>query len=107
MSAENFSLIVTRHRVQNHNVEVMKFAPPAADRPRPAPARPLRPETGGVAEANGGMSTAGDWDEATARTVGAAFVQFDGGSKGYLTRHELRCAHIALLGHPPSLVRWR
>ena len=24
-----------------------------------------------------------------------------------LARHELRCAHIALLGHPPSLVRWR
>ena len=28
----------------------------------------------------------------------------DGGGKGYLTRHELRCAHISLLGHPPSLI---
>ena len=42
-------------------------------------------------------------DEATARSVGAAFVKFDAGAKGYLTRHELRCAHIALLGHAPSL----
>ena len=41
-------------------------------------------------------------DEATARAVGAAFVRFDAGAKGYLTRHELRCAHIALLGHAPS-----
>lgn len=39
-----------------------------------------------------------------ARACAQAFARFDGGSKGYLTRHELRCAHIALLGHPPSLV---
>ena len=39
-----------------------------------------------------------------ARAAAQAFVRFDGGGKGYLTRHELRCAHIALLGHPPSLV---
>ena len=48
-------------------------------------------------------------NEATAppsvsRAVGAAFLKFDGSSKGYLTRHEFRCAHIALLGNPPSLV---
>ena len=41
----------------------------------------------------------------TAKAVAAAFVRFDGGGKGYLTRHELRCAHVALLGHAPSLVR--
>ena len=41
-----------------------------------------------------------------ARAAAQAFVRFDGGEKGYLTRHELRCAHIALLGHPPSLVRF-
>ena len=44
-------------------------------------------------------------DEATARSVGDVFLHFDGGAKGHLTRHEFRCAHIALLGHPPSLVR--
>ena len=41
------------------------------------------------------------------RAATAAFVRFDCGEKGYLTRHELRCAHVALLGHPPSLVRAR
>ena len=82
-----------------------KFAPPAADRPRPAPARPLKPETGGVAEANGGMSTAGDWDEATARTVGAAFVKFDGGSKGYLRGAREAALLTRPHGHQPSLVR--
>ena len=44
-------------------------------------------------------------DEDTARAAAHAFTRFDLGSKGYLTRHELRCAHVALLGHPPSLVR--
>ena len=42
-----------------------------------------------------------------ARAAAQAFVRFDCGGKGYLTRHELRCAHIALLGHAPSLVRTR
>ena len=40
----------------------------------------------------------------TARDVASAFVEFDSGSKGFLTRHELRAAHIAILGHPPSLI---
>jgi hypothetical protein len=31
-------------------------------------------------------------------------VQFDTGCKGYLTRHELRVAHVAVLGHAPSQV---
>ena len=39
-----------------------------------------------------------------AKEVTAAFVQFDSGAKGHLTRHELRAAHLALLGHLPSLV---
>ena len=37
------------------------------------------------------------------RAAAAAFARFDSGAKGYLTRHELRCAHIALLGHALSL----
>ena len=40
-----------------------------------------------------------------ARETSSTFLAFDVGSKGYLTRHELRTAHIAMLGHPPSLVR--
>ena len=39
-----------------------------------------------------------------ARECAEAFLQFDSGSKGYLTRHEYRVAHIAVLGHPPSVV---
>jgi len=39
-----------------------------------------------------------------AREVSSAFLQFDTDCKGYLTRHELRAAHIAILGHPPSLL---
>lgn len=42
--------------------------------------------------------------EDLAHTVAQAFVQFDTGSKGYLTRHELRVAHVAVLGHAPSQV---
>ena len=41
-----------------------------------------------------------------AREVSSAFLQFDTDCKGYLTRHELRAAHIAIIGHPPSLVRF-
>lgn len=39
-----------------------------------------------------------------AHAVAQAFVQFDSGCKGYLTRHELRVAHVAVLGHQPSLI---
>jgi hypothetical protein len=42
--------------------------------------------------------------EDLAHTVAQAFVQFDTGCKGYLTRHELRVAHVAVLGHAPSQV---
>jgi Ca2+-binding EF-hand superfamily protein len=42
--------------------------------------------------------------EDLAHTVAQAFVQFDTGCKGYLTRHELRVAHVAVLGHSPSQV---
>lgn len=48
------------------------------------------------------MAAAAQMD--VAKAVSAAFLQFDTGSKGYLTRHELRAAHLALLGHLPSLV---
>ena len=32
----------------------------------------------------------------------ATFLAFDSGAKGALTRHELRCAHLSLLGYAPS-----
>ena len=42
--------------------------------------------------------------DSVAKDVAAAFVQFDTGSKGFLTRHELRAVYISLLGHAPSKV---
>ena len=38
------------------------------------------------------------------RDVSAAFLEYDGGAKGYLTRHELRAAHLALFGFQPSTI---
>ena len=37
-------------------------------------------------------------NEEAVRDVSAAFLEYDGGAKGYLTRHELRAAHLALFG---------
>ncbi len=42
--------------------------------------------------------------EGAGKDIAAAFVQFDSGAKGYLTRHEIRAAHLSLLGHAPSLL---
>lgn len=43
-------------------------------------------------------------DERHIRDLTAAFLEYDGGSKGHLTRHELKAAHLALLGYVPSLL---
>ena len=43
-------------------------------------------------------------DERCVRDLTAAFLEYDGGSKGHLTRHELRAAHLAVLGYVPSLL---
>ena len=43
-------------------------------------------------------------DNACIRDLTAAFLEYDGGGKGHLTRHELRAAHLALLGYVPSLL---
>ena len=57
----------------------------------------------------GSRSFRGAWHKTMlvdiAKEVSAAFVEFDAGCKGYLTRHELRCVYVSLLGHPPPLVR--
>ena len=45
--------------------------------------------------------------DAAQRAVSAAFLEYDSGSKGYLTRHELRCTHLAVLGWNPSKARAR
>ncbi|KAL1520457.1 hypothetical protein AB1Y20_022038 [Prymnesium parvum] len=42
--------------------------------------------------------------EAVVREISSAFLAFDCGAKGYLTRHEFRAVHLSLLGHQPSLV---
>lgn len=41
--------------------------------------------------------------DAVVREISAAFLRYDTGSKGYLTRHEVRCVHLYLLGYEPSL----
>ena len=41
-------------------------------------------------------------DERAIRELPNTFLEYDGGAKGYLTRHELRAAHLALLGRLPS-----
>ena len=50
--------------------------------------------------------TAGATDSVLARVdhsaICATFLAFDSGAKGALTRHELRCAHLSLLGYAPS-----
>ena len=43
-------------------------------------------------------------DDTCVRDLTAAFLEYDGGSKGHLTRHELRAAHLAVLGYVPSLL---
>ena len=43
-------------------------------------------------------------DHACIRELTAAFLEYDGSGKGHLTRHELRAAHLAVLGHIPSLL---
>ena len=43
-------------------------------------------------------------NEEAVRDVSAAFLEYDGGAKGYLTRHELRAAHLALFGFQPSTI---
>ena len=49
---------------------------------------------------------AGATDSVLARVdhsaICATFLAFDSGAKGALTRHELRCAHLSLLGYAPS-----
>ena len=40
-------------------------------------------------------------DQSVIKAVTSAFVRF-GGERGYLVRHELRAAHLALLGYAPS-----
>ena len=38
-------------------------------------------------------------------TINQIFLKFDAGGKGFLTRHELKCACLALLGYKPAKVR--
>lgn len=43
-------------------------------------------------------------DDRLTRDVTATFLEHDCGAKGHLTRHELRAAHLAMLGYVPSLL---
>ena len=45
-----------------------------------------------------------DSPDTVIREISSAFLTFDSGSKGYLTRHELRAVHLSLLGYEPSLL---
>lgn len=45
-----------------------------------------------------------DSPDAVIREISSAFLAFDTGSKGYLTRHEVRAVHLSLLGYEPSLL---
>ena len=65
------------------------------------PSRPFPGERHpGERDKNGGTSTSGD-AEVKAR-VAASFKAFDSGDKGWLNKHDLKCAFISLVGRKPT-----
>ena len=56
-----------------------------------------------VSKAGTAASSSSD-DRATTAAITGAFLEYDCGAKGHLTRHELKAAHLALLGYLPSVI---